>query len=936
MRNKLRRCLCIGMCMIMVLCQLPAETVYAVSEDELVEATLSGTKAHFENEWYIGNAKLTAPTGYTVSLNGETFAASVEFKRSCNGEETYYLKNSSTGAVVQKSIVVKNDWETPYVNKIVVTDVTDTTATVTLIGSDATSGVDYYNLTSSMGLSISNQGNGVFKLSGMNPNTFYSFTTYIYDKSGKSSTDSGYFYTAKANLENASVQAEDVILQGSLSAEQETAVTVTYSGNVLTEDTDYTISYENNSGVGTATVIVNGMGNYEGSTYATFEIGYLECDKEATLSGTKAHFENEWYIGDATLTAPDGYTISLNDEIYAASVEFDRSCNGEETYYLKDTATEQIAQKSILVKNDWETPYITDETVTDITDSTATVTLTGSDGTSGVDYFAMTPSIGSNLPSSISNEGNGVFKISGMKPNTFYTFTTQIFDKSGKSSTDGVAFTTGMANLENATVQAQDVVLQGSLSAEQETVVTVTYNGNVLTEDTDYTLSYEDNSGVGTATVIVTGMGDYEGSASATFEIGYAECDAEATLSGEMLDEASEWYTSAVNLTAPADYMISVDGELFADSFAIESNGSNEVIYYLKNTATEEIAQKNVLVKIDYDAPVVSGLNATEITDNTAILTIVGSEETSGIGSYQLERSSTCSAPAVIKPLGNGAFAVTGMTSGTSYTFKGWIYDFAGHGAYATVSFTTTVSNIPAVKVTLNKTSVTLNKGAALSLAATMTPANTTDKITWTSSNTKVAKVSTTGKVTAVGKGTATITATATNGQKATCKVTVKVPATKIKLNKRSVTINKGKTYTLKATLTPSNSTDSVKWTSSNKKVAKVYSNGKVKAVGAGTATITATTTSGKKITCKVTVKAPATKIKLNKKTIKLEKGEKYTLKATTTPKKSTDTIKWISSNKKVARVSNKGVVTAVKKGTAIITAKTTSGKTVKCKVTVK
>ena len=64
-----------------------------------------------------------------------------------------------------------------------------------------------------------------------------------------------------------------------------------------------------------------------------------------------------------------------------------------------------------------------------------------------------------------------------------------------------------------------------------------------------------------------------------------------------------------------------------------------------------------------------------------------------------------------------------------------------------------------------------------------------------------------------------------------------------------------GSTLTLKATMTPSSSTDKLTWTSSNKKVASVDKNGKVKALKKGTATITVKTTSGKKATCKITVK---------------------------------------------------------------------------------
>ena len=76
-------------------------------------------------------------------------------------------------------------------------------------------------------------------------------------------------------------------------------------------------------------------------------------------------------------------------------------------------------------------------------------------------------------------------------------------------------------------------------------------------------------------------------------------------------------------------------------------------------------------------------------------------------------------------------------------------------------------------KVTLNKTSATLNVKGTLQLKATL-PSNTYSRITWSSSNAKVAKVSASGKVTAVAVGSAKITAKTYNGKTATCKVTVK------------------------------------------------------------------------------------------------------------------------------------------------------------------
>lgn len=95
-----------------------------------------------------------------------------------------------------------------------------------------------------------------------------------------------------------------------------------------------------------------------------------------------------------------------------------------------------------------------------------------------------------------------------------------------------------------------------------------------------------------------------------------------------------------------------------------------------------------------------------------------------------------------------------------------------------TVNFFDINTDIPITKVTLNKTSVTLEKGATYALTATIAPNNTNYNkfITWTSSNTKVATVDNNGKIIAKGVGTAVITAKTSNGKTATCKVTVTKP----------------------------------------------------------------------------------------------------------------------------------------------------------------
>ena len=228
------------------------------------------------------------------------------------------------------------------------------------------------------------------------------------------------------------------------------------------------------------------------------------------------------------------------------------------------------------------------------------------------------------------------------------------------------------------------------------------------------------------------------------------------------------------------------------------------------------------------------------------------------------------------------------------------------------------------VKVTaaLDKKTAAVYTGKTVTLKATSNDKDA--KATFTSSNTKVATVSSTGVVKGVKAGTATITASYGNA-KATCKVTVK--ASTIKFAKKTATVYTGKTVTVKATATPS---ATIKYTSSNTKVATVNSKtGAVKGLKAGTVTITAT--SGKlKATYKLTVKNPT--FSLTKSSATIKKGKTTTIKSKAAP---AGKVTYTSSNRKVATVTSKGVVKGIKKGKATITVKC-NGITKKFVVTVK
>ena len=208
----------------------------------------------------------------------------------------------------------------------------------------------------------------------------------------------------------------------------------------------------------------------------------------------------------------------------------------------------------------------------------------------------------------------------------------------------------------------------------------------------------------------------------------------------------------------------------------------------------------------------------------------------------------------------------------------------------------------------------------------------------WSSSNKKIVTVTSKGKLSAKKTGTVKITVTLRSGKTAWFKVKVQksaVKTSKITGISKKITLNKGKKYTLKPVLTPVTTLDKVKYSTSNKKVATVNSRGLIVAKGAGRATITVTAGS-KKAKIVVTVpKVKTTKITGVKTSLTLKRGKSYRIRAKAYPTNTDEKITYTSSNKKIATVTSKGVIKAVKKGKVTITVKS-GRKSVKMQLTVK
>lgn len=213
----------------------------------------------------------------------------------------------------------------------------------------------------------------------------------------------------------------------------------------------------------------------------------------------------------------------------------------------------------------------------------------------------------------------------------------------------------------------------------------------------------------------------------------------------------------------------------------------------------------------------------------------------------------------------------------------------------------------------------TLNIGDEFYLIAAT---STGKKATFKSSDSKIASVNTYGKVLAKKAGTVSITAKIKDAE-ATCKVTVN--PTEVSIKNKNAYLERGDT--LKIYATTSNGSK-VTWKSNKKSVAAIDDTGFVTCFKPGEAIITATA-NGSSATCVVTVKPPT--VTLDKTKVTLYRGKTTALTAEIS---SIGKPTWKTNKKSVAIVDEKGIITAMKNGIAIITC-TVDGVASTCEVIV-
>lgn len=256
----------------------------------------------------------------------------------------------------------------------------------------------------------------------------------------------------------------------------------------------------------------------------------------------------------------------------------------------------------------------------------------------------------------------------------------------------------------------------------------------------------------------------------------------------------------------------------------------------------------------------------------------------------------------------------------------------------------------PSTALNLTPKELTLRTGDSADLTPVFTPADSTDTVEWKSYNTGVATVDNKGRVTGVKSGTTFIQATAYNGKIAgptsVIQVVVRDGVKGISLDSAEKTIREGDSVVLSPTFTPDTAFDKgITWTASNGNVKLEPGEADVKVTGvkAGTALIIGTTSDGGfSVSCLITVLPKVVVVQNNTKVVVsptskfLKVGKSFYVTATVTGT-SNKKVKWTSSKKSVATVTQDGKVKGKKIGTAYIkaTARDGSGAFARCKVRV-
>ncbi len=480
---------------------------------------------------------LTAGTDYTVAYGDNVNAG--EATVTVTGTGNYTGEATTTFTIDPADLT---DADVTFAQDSYTYDGSEQTpdVTVTVDGTELTAGTDYTIVYDNN----VNVGTAAVTITGMGNYT---------------GTIEGSFAIVQASIEDATItiDPDTYTYDGE---EKEPSVTVTFNGTELTEEIDYTVSYSENIDAGEAAVTVTGMGNYEGTVAATFTINQADLtDADVAVAQGSYTYDGSGQTPDVTvtvngkvLTVRTDYIVAYSNNVNAGEATV--TVTGTGNYTGEATATFTIEQADI---SDASVTFVPDSYTYDGSAKTpaATVTVNGTELTAGTDYTI--------VYSSNVNAGEATVTVTGTGNYT------------GEATAD---FTIDPADLSDAAVSVSDAVYSGEALSPEVTVTLA--DGTVLKEDEDYTVTYSDNIDVGTGTVTITGIGNYTGTVTGTFEIRQEITEDLFTVDTDVETYTGSEITKGItsDLTEDTDYTVSYADNTDAGTATITITGIGSYI----------------------------------------------------------------------------------------------------------------------------------------------------------------------------------------------------------------------------------------------------------------------------------------------------------------------------------------------------------------------
>lgn len=503
--------------------------------------------------------------------------------------------------------------------------------------------------------------------------------------------DGSYYYTGQS-IEPKAITVEDTDLPvtGDQADPQRRSVK-------LVNGTDYDISYTNNTSAGKASIIVTGKGNYGGSRVAYFNIVSSNTDGNNTWDGTS---EGTGSIsnGSTSISANDiilGYdSTTYNCMMYNGyeripTVSINGLSNSDFVITASNNIRPGVATLMITGINNYTGTIYKNYTIKADLSTYGTVSTIADQSYTG---YQITPYVTVTCGGNLLTVGND-YTVTYAN-NTNVGRATVIATAAANSYYVGTA--NGYFNISNTATGMEITGYASSYTYTGNAItpdVVVTMNGRTLNRGTDYTVTYSNNTNVGTATMTVAGIGSFSGTKTINYVIEAKNIENCITTAVNNYQYTGNTYTPSVTLTDSSTGKTLAAGTDYTITY---SNNTNPGTASITVTALSRNYTGSKVISFKITSAAVSGLRVSQIRNNSMKLSWSDQDYADG---YQI-----CNADSrVIGTTSNNSYTVKRLTSCTTYRYKVRSYvenadGSVSYGNFSTVVAAQTMLNTPTLK----------------------------------------------------------------------------------------------------------------------------------------------------------------------------------------------------------------------------------------------